>query len=158
MSNGTEKPQRKKHVILLGAGASCTSGYPLADRLRLLMSSEKDFKAELSRVLPDKAAFTSALAFDLLFRPNEQAIELFRHGGFATIDEFSKLAGAKYPKEVQELKKLLRFVLAIDNPEENFTRSDYYVFIQKLFRSDLFSLRDDVTTLTFNDDPYLPYL
>src|SRR5206468_12339394 len=90
--------------------------------------------------------------------PIQQAIELFRHGGFATIDEFSKLAGANYPKEIQELKKLLRFVLAIHNPEDDFTRSDYYSFIQKLFRSDLFRLRDDVAILTFNYEPYLPYL
>ena len=158
MSNASEKPQTQKHVIILGAGASFTSGYPLADRLRLLMSSEKDFKAELTRALPEKPDLVAPIAFDLMFRPNRSAIELFRHGGFATIDEFSKLASHCYPKEIQELKKLLRFVLAIHNPEDDFTSSDYYVFIQKLFRSDLFSLRDDVAILTFNYEPYLPYL
>ncbi len=38
-----------RHVIILGAGASSTSGYPLADTLRLLMSSEKAVQRELQK-------------------------------------------------------------------------------------------------------------
>ena len=33
-----------KHVIILGAGASYTSGYPLANDLRLLIGSEIHFR------------------------------------------------------------------------------------------------------------------
>lgn len=29
MATESVKPQKQKHVIILGAGASCTSGYPL---------------------------------------------------------------------------------------------------------------------------------
>lgn len=157
MATESATAQKQKHVIILGAGASCTSGYPLADRLRVLMSSEKDFQAELIRLLP-KDMLTPLLEGSLFFRPNQEAIDLFRHSGFATIDEFSKLAGRRYQKEIQELKKLLRFVLSLHNPEDDFTRSDYYQFVQKLFLSDLASLREDIAIFTFNYDPYLPYL
>ncbi len=34
----------EKHVIFLGAGASASSGYPLVNDLRLLMSSRAHFK------------------------------------------------------------------------------------------------------------------
>jgi hypothetical protein len=44
------------------------------------------------------------------------------------------------------------------DPEDNFHESDYYAFIQKLFIKGLFPLRDDIAILTFNYDPYLPYL
>lgn len=78
--------------------------------------------------------------------------------GFATVDEFSYLARDKFATEVQSLKRLLRFALALHDPEDEFQKSDYYLFIQKLFHKGLFPLRQDVAILTFNYDPYLPYL
>ena len=149
----TETP--KKHVIILGAGASATSGYPLANRLRLLMSSEQVLKAELAKFNGPGLDQVFATVFD---ERTKQAVELFRHGGFATIDEFSYLARGKFAKEVQSLKRLLRFALALQDPEDKFQDSDYYLFIQKLFHKELFPLRNDYAILTFNYDPYLPYL
>lgn len=90
--------------------------------------------------------------------PLKKTIDLFRHGGFATVDEFSSLAGRNFQGDVQNLKQLLRFALSLRDPENNFHESDYYRFIQRLFHKKLFPLRNDVCVLTFNYDPYLPYL
>ena len=45
-------PKRLNHVILLGAGASYTSGYPIGQELRLLTSSKEYFKAKLEKLYP----------------------------------------------------------------------------------------------------------
>ena len=86
------------------------------------------------------------------------ALELFRKGGFATVDEFCKLAGPLYQSEINNLRSLLRVALGLFNPEENFEQSEYYGFIQSLFRDDLSSLREDVIVLNYNYDPYLEFL
>jgi hypothetical protein len=39
------------------------------------------------------------------------------------------------------------------NPEEHFEQSEYYSFIQALFKDDQTSLRDDIVVLTYNYDP-----
>jgi len=62
------------------------------------------------------------------------------------------------PSEVANLKKVLRLVLGLHNPENEFTKSDYYPFIQRLFVDDLRSLRDDITIISFNYDIYLEWL
>ena len=53
----------------------------------------------------------------------------------------------------------MRIVLSIHNPEEKFHESDYYSFIQRLFRDDkLDELRPDITVITYNYDCYLDFL
>jgi len=94
-----------------------------------------------------------------MFRgPTEQIVNLFRDGCFATVDEFSFLAGNQFQAEVQALKARVRFALALHNPEDASDKSDYYPFIQRLFKRGIFPLRNDVAILTFNYDPYLPFL
>jgi len=57
------------------------------------------------------------------------------------------------------MKKLMRVVLSIKNPEEKFHESDYYSFIQRMFRNDeLDKLRPDISVITFNYDCYLDFL
>jgi hypothetical protein len=49
--------------------------------------------------------------------------------------------------------------LSLHNPEEEFHKSDYYLFIQRIFRDDkLDELRPDITILTYNYDCYLDFL
>jgi hypothetical protein len=93
-----------------------------------------------------------------VFEKLKAALDLFRHGGFATVDEFSFLAGKRFPKEVDAIKYLVGVVLAVHNPEEKFHASDYYPFLQRLFGGDLHNLRNDVVVLSYNYDPYLEYL
>lgn len=154
----------KKHVIILGAGASSTSGYPDAEKLRLIMSVEQEFRtvieAEESAAGIRNSVVTEASQF-FFNNPNDRikkAIKLFREGGFGTVDEFSSLAHGRLNLEIDHLKRLLAFVLAIKNPEREFQKSDYYPFLQRLFSNDLANLRDDLAVLTFNYDSYLPFL
>src|SRR6266571_6800484 len=57
------------------------------------------------------------------------------------------------------MRNLLAACLSIRNPERTFEQSDYYPFIQTLFKQDeLWSLRDEIAVLTYNYDPYLDYL
>lgn len=149
---------QQKHVIILGAGASITSGYPDAKKLRLLLMSERKVRDELEKQIKPLNEQIERSVFPM-FRGEAEAIApLFREGGFATVDEFSSLAGSQYPKEVQALKKRLRFALGLHNPEDKFEDSDYYSFIQNLFQGGIFPLREDVAIFTFNYDPYLPFL
>jgi hypothetical protein len=148
----------KKHVIILGAGASATSGYPMADKLRLLMSSEMTLREELSRHGKFNNDHVDKILHRMMGGNLKRVIELFRHGGFASIDEFSRLASPRYAQQIQLLKQLLRLALSLHDPEDQFHKSDYYAFIQRLFVNGLFPLRNDVAILTFNYDPYLPYL
>jgi hypothetical protein len=150
--------QDNKHVIILGAGASASSGYPVANKLRLLMASEAMAKKELASFneISDEQV---KLAVEPMFRGDlAEAIRLFRNGAYATVDEFSKVAGFRFHKEVQSLKRAVAFALALRNPEDQFEGSDYYPFIQKLFHRGLFPLRPDISILTFNYDPYLCFL
>jgi len=156
-----------KHVIFLGAGASYTSGYPLAVGLRQLFSSAHTF----GNYLNEKIGQRDSLAKTLLakwFSDLSEPIELFREGGFGTVDEFSSLAGKQFPQEVHEIKQLVGLILALHNPEKSykspsgqetngFESSDYYPFIQRLFR-ERDDLRDDVAILSYNYDPYFEFL
>src|ERR1017187_6481574 len=78
-----------KHVIFLGAGASKSSGYPLANELRLLLSSERHFLDWLKECFPNAPEGT-ALVDTEYFRSFESSIDLFRRGGFASVDEFCR--------------------------------------------------------------------
>ena len=160
------------HVIILGAGASYTSGYPMAEELRQLLSGKQEWGRYLARTHLDARIsnnYTSAL--DLTDTMQDE-MRLFREGGFATVDEFSKLAQARFPEQVAGMKKLMSVALAVLNPEfvfspvsrdikattTGFATSDYYRFIQKLFLPNLHDFRNDVCVLTFNYDPYLDFL
>ena len=87
---------RTNHVIFLGAGASYTSGYPIGRELGLLMASRSHFAAKAMELYGNDAGLTGQLLeyFDRF----TESVELFRHGGFATVDEFSKLASGSYPE------------------------------------------------------------
>lgn len=149
---------KAKHVVFLGAGASKTSGYPLADELRLLIASPESLRSRVKDLSgPHFDGLDSLLAkwLDVLKQP----IRLFREGGFSTVDEFVRLTESRFGAEGNYLRRLLSLCLAIHNPEQNFERSDYYPFIQRLFdANDLANLRSDVAVMTFNYDPYLEFL
>jgi hypothetical protein len=147
-----------KHVIFLGAGASKESGYPLANDLRLLVSSRSKWEDAL-RKYEEESKHNGLTAIGLSFWDgHKQALDLFRNGGFATLDEFSKLAGNHLQQEIHRLRRLVRAALGLFNPEDHFEKSEYYGFVQALFEDDLVSLRKDVTVLTYNYDPYLDFL
>jgi hypothetical protein len=154
-----------KHVIFLGAGASKTSGYPLGDDLRKDgMASAEGLRAVFGKALhkygiqKDSEIEQFYKAFDGWVPPYRQSLQLFREGCFGTIDEFCKLIGKERPDEVVKMKKVLRFVLGLHFPELEFPKSDYYPFIQRLYASDLYNLRDDVVVISFNYDVYLEWL
>jgi hypothetical protein len=146
-----------RHVIFLGAGASKTSGYPLASELRLRLADDKQIQADLKMRYTDyPGAFqTIRKSFDDV----KESVDLFRHGAFGSVDEFAKLASLKYSKHVQAMKRLTRLALSLHNPEEDFHKSDYYPFIQNLFdEGELQSLKSYITVISYNYDCYLEYL
>jgi hypothetical protein len=165
-----------RHVIFLGAGASASSGYPLANELRLRISSMSHFRRAITMAYhsyekangrfkpdwkegehPEPDYMRDAIFFATA---NASAITLFRRGGFASVDEFCKLVG-KEPEhrfKVSQMRFLTRFVLGLVHPEQKFQDSDYYPFVQRLFDETLYGLRDDVTVISFNYDPYLEYI
>ena len=158
-----------KHVIILGAGASYSSGYPLAADLRVILSSVAALEEYLHSKVPINQATSRAIeSFRNWFGKQSKSIQLFREGCFGTIDEFSFLARARYPEEVHQIKQIVGVLLALHNPEERFKvrngentsgfeTSDYYPFVQKLFAEGT-EVRNDVSVLTYNYDPYLDYL
>jgi len=162
VSNLMEMPFGK-HVIFLAAGASKHSGYPLANDLRLLISSRDKWEEALSkyqdRIKTADVGKVQIASLGLDFWDKyRNVINLFRNGGFATLDEFCKLAGNQLQPEINGLRRLVRAALGLFNPEEHFENSEYYGFVQALFEADLKSLRNDVTILTYNYDPYLEFL
>lgn len=148
-----------KHVIFLGAGASNLSGYPLANELRLLISSRQRWHDALVKYEAKHGLHGKISKLGLPFWDKHiQALTLFRNGGFATLDEFCLLAGHQFQAEIHGLRRLVRAALGLFNPEEKFEGSEYYGFVQALFKEDLINLRDDITVLTYNYDPYLEFL
>jgi hypothetical protein len=167
-----------KHVIFLGAGASYTSGYPLSADLRLILSSPANFRNYITDKV-DKFGNIELSKRRELQEKLERAyasfnheVQLFRDGGFATVDEFSYLARDRHDVFVQTLKRFTSIVFAVHNPENwyhkpgaqtneattAFQSSDYFPFIQKLFDETLHEFKDDVAVLTYNYDPYLEFL
>jgi hypothetical protein len=147
-----------KHVIFLGAGASKNSGYPLANDLRLLISSRNKWHEALLNYEKETKHHLVASKGLAYWERHVKALNLFRNGGFATLDEFCKLAGNQFQSEIHGLRRLVRAALGLFNPEDHFEKSEYYAFVQALFEGDLESLRSDVTVLTYNYDPYLEFL
>src|SRR5579872_4681346 len=149
------------HAIFLGAGASYSSGYPVGDGLRLRLACLNRFLEELKTGFPshfkDNPVFLDV--YNAHVKQFGKSIDLFRNGGFATVDEFSKLMSGSNPKDVQRMKKLMRSALLFHNPEDKFNESDYYAFIQRLFLEDnLEELRTDVSVISYNYDCYLDFL
>jgi hypothetical protein len=157
MPTMTEK-EPHKHVIFLGAGASATSGYPVANQLRLRMTSREELLRQLRLAVHGKEeGEISGQLLDHL-KAHQSTLDLFRYGGFSTVDEFCRLARRSRESGVQQLKRLMRFVLCLHNPEKRFHESDYYPFLQRLFVADTAELREDIAILSFNYDPYLEFL
>jgi hypothetical protein len=103
-----------KHVIFLGAGASYTSGYPLAAELRQILSSSDAFRNYIG------TKFNNSTLTELIltkFNEYEKLIHLFRKGGFGTIDEFSFLSRGRHKDGVQTLKLFLSLIFASHCPE-----------------------------------------
>jgi hypothetical protein len=160
-----------KHVIILGAGASVTSGYPMANGLRLLLGSGNYFREKVKEdheefkkhnpLLKNPKEYDPAPA-DFCFKYHSDAVSIFRSGGFGTVDEFCKLIDLQNDPSLSRLahgmRHLTRLALGLRNPEYGYQDSDYYPFVQRLFAKDLITLRDDLTILTFNYDPYLEFL
>jgi hypothetical protein len=148
-------------VIFLGAGASKGSGFPLANDLRLLISSRDKWEEALVQYenkhgLANRPITSLGLQY---WQNQTRALDLFRNGGFATLDEFCKLAGQfRFQDEINSLRGLVRAALGLFNPEEHFEKSEYYGFIQSLFDANLVDLRSDITVLTYNYDIYLEFL
>jgi hypothetical protein len=157
-----QKKSPRKHVIFLGAGASLTSGYPLANGLRLRLSNERQLifdLEDLSEKTHASVDFEERKICREYFGQFKASLEQFRHGGFGSVDEFSKLASVKYPKFVQEMKQLMRLALSLHNPELMFEKSDYYPFIQQLFSEEaLPSLKHNITVISYNYDCSLEQL
>lgn len=161
-----------EHVIILGAGASYTSGYPLAIELRSILSSSDAFGVYLQQKFSNNTWEDTARDALLAWYSKQAAsIELFREGCFGTVDEFSYLGKTHYVSEIRQIKQLVGVILALHNPENlfrpskaardvrttGFETSDYYTFIQRLFlESD--ELRNDICVMSYNYDPYLDYL
>src|ERR1017187_4604615 len=150
----------KKHVIILGAGASVTSGYPDANRLTVLMCDRQTFLNELvARPAAEGEDKTSEWVHNSKIRDYYQSfnetVQLLRAGDFATMDELSSLAvGGHRAPEISKLKKLMRFVFALNNPEvTHWPKSDYRALINVLFNRTS-QLKEDIAILSFNYDPY----
>src|SRR3954463_14287584 len=124
-----------KHVIFLGAGASKGSGYPLANELRLWLSSQ-DYYSQKALKLNRRASAMSELGGMVsdFFQANEAAVTFFRKGGFATVDEFCKLSfGHGTTNHAAAMRFMTRAALGLFNPEDSFENSEYYGFVQALF-------------------------
>jgi len=155
--------EAKKHVVILGAGASVTSGYPDANKLTVLMCDVqtffKEFEARASAEGEDNAiGWLKKSTVQGYYESFRQTIQLLRTGDFATMDELSNLAtGGHRSDEILKLKKLMRFVFALNNPEiTNWPGSDYRAFIQALFKQKN-KIRNDISIISFNYDSYFEY-
>lgn len=133
----------------------------MGEKLRLRLCSMDHYKNHLDEV-PLKGSAKEVLDFKGrylgFFEEFKSEIDLFRYGGFATVDEFSRLASSKYPEQAHAMKQLMRLAFSFHNPEDKFHESEYYSFLQRLFKADLYSLREDVTVISYNYDCYLDFL
>ena len=86
-----------KHVIFLGAGASASSGYPLASRLTLLMADRQTLVREIIRCSNEfgevwEASWFRDSAIVHYLDTFKVATATLRDGAFATMDELSRLS------------------------------------------------------------------
>ena len=169
-----------KHVIILGAGASHTSGYPVGKELRIILSSREELTKWINNRLRDSKTtisrgkgHTSRLMRE--FYQHAKSVRLFREGAFETIDEFCYSArDADHPlhNEIQLLKWWVTICFAMHNPDLPYTRpgsqqdemttgfdhSDYFPFVNKLFNEHSCELREDVAVFTYNYDSSLDFV
>jgi hypothetical protein len=151
-----------KHVIFLGAGASASSGYPVARALTKVMAHRLEF---LNYVVPlierdrPKDKHVLIKLADTHFACYAEASKLLKAGCFETMDELSSLArGGKKVETIISLKKLLRFIFGLDDPNTwHWGTSDYPNFVHALFGNAEVP-RDDICIISFNYDPYLEFL
>src|SRR6267154_5575562 len=100
-----------KHVIILGAGASKSSGYPIANALTLLMCDGGMFRRILRQEFedsgdPNAERFSQNSVITHYFDSLRGTTSLLRNGDFATMDELSRLAaGGKESGTIGLLKK-----------------------------------------------------
>ena len=153
----------KKHVIVLGAGASITSGYSDANALTVLMCDRQTFFNEFANRLQNEgvenvAEWIKASTIRKYYDSFSDTTQLLRAGDFVTMDELSNLAqGGKRANEILKLKMLMRFVFALNDPEVCYwAKSDYRALIQALFKGKS-ELREDISIISFNYDPYFEY-
>jgi hypothetical protein len=154
---------KNKHVIILGAGSSCSSGYPAARQLTKLMADPKHFFRYLNDLLakedmPSANPEIQTIARNL-FAAFEPAAKVLKDGSFATMDELSNLAfGGSRASDILTLKQELRLVFGMDNPHVwHWGSSDYPSFVNAIFQGKE-TPRDDICVLSFNYDPYLDFL
>lgn len=153
---GAKDYRMAKHVIFLGAGASASSHYPLANELRLWMCSEHHFLRAMEK---RGVHLQHAKKIGQFFDSVKESTGLFRRGAFGSVDEFCKLmSGHEHEEKVNEMRRLSRFVLGLFNPEDHFEDSDYYPFVQRLFDRSLRDFRNDIAVFTFNYDGHLDYV
>lgn len=156
-----------RNVIFLGAGASYGSGYPSANELRLALCAfdyfqhmlERSWKYDLNGVVLTDQLNQRAGKTQLLFKRYKASIELFRNGGYGSVDEFAHASRkAEDQTHVSNMKHLMTEILLMVRPELVFTNSEYYSFVQSLFGDDSLTLKPDITIITYNYDFYLEYL
>ena len=154
---------KSKHLIFLGAGASCSAGYPLAGELANKMNLSS-VKSGIKQALSSRAS-SRPLLYEQQIEPFCQGFEsdlrLFKESRCETVDEFGSLARqGRYAGAVQRLKLLLRLYLALPSLDCTTRQDDgdYLRFSRKLLGKGGTTLRDDVVVLTFNYDPFFEYL
>jgi hypothetical protein len=124
MSEPAQSAKTPKHVIFLGAGASRTSGYPLADDLRRLwLASTAGLQQQVGERMPNQNISqnqNSQAAIATWLKPIEHSLQFFREGCFGTIDEFCYLIRKSEATDVKQLKKVMRLVFGLHDPEAAF--------------------------------------
>jgi hypothetical protein len=138
-----------------------SSGYPSAEKLRLLLTSPHEFALFLQNRFSRQPGISYSWYKSQIeghAKVFNHAIEIFQQGNFGTVDEFCAVCGGVYSDEVQIVKDYMSFVLSCVSPEYTFEQSEYHSFIRHLFNPDRRTLREDVSILTFNYDPYLEFL
>ena len=155
-----------KHVIILGAGASYSSGYPLNPELGRILSSPEGFE----QYVRDQDAYPQLkqkLIMEL--RKEEKWWRSFRDGRFDTVDEFSSQFRDTLKPVVQNLKWYTSWAFVLHNPQGNSgsckrgdttgpESSDYLTFVKRLFKEGSPRLREDIAVLTYNYDAYFEFL
>jgi hypothetical protein len=105
-----------KHVIILGAGASRTSGCPLNLELGRILSSPGGFEGYL-KAQDAAPQLTQKLIKE--FRKEEEWLRPFLNGKFATVDDFSSEFRYRRKPVVQDLKWYTSWAFVLHNPQGN---------------------------------------
>jgi hypothetical protein len=157
-----------KHVVVLGAGASSASGYPLAKGLYSILTSAREFETYVDGELGDldsRAELRKRLLDAFVSYERTGAGCCLREGNYNSVDEFCYLLAKNEGLRVltDNLKWFIALVFALHRPVDwlgkqtaNST-SDYFPFVQRLFNNKICELRDDFAVLTYNYDPFLEF-